>query len=63
MVPTHPTPASAVEDHIRGRLLDDWLSEYAAERGGWDEDRLAALANEAGLLYLAPGRRGPVAEQ
>jgi hypothetical protein len=54
--------SSAVEDWIRTRLLDDWLDEYAAEQGGWDETRLAAVAAEAGLAYLPPGRPGRRAE-
>ncbi|MGF1647590.1 MAG: YlcI/YnfO family protein [Kineosporiaceae bacterium] len=48
--------SSAVEDHIRGLLLDEWLAEQAAERGGWDEEELKALAEETGIPYLPPGR-------
>jgi predicted DNA-binding protein len=48
--------SSAVEDHIRGLLLDEWLAEQAAERGGWDEEELKKLAEETGIPYLPPGR-------
>jgi len=49
---------SAVEDWIRGRLLDQWLEEQAAERGGWDEEEMKRLAAEIGIPYLPPGRPG-----
>jgi predicted DNA-binding protein len=48
--------SSAVEDHLRGLLVDEWLAEQAAERGGWDEEELKALAEETGIPYLPPGR-------
>lgn len=48
---------SAVEDWIRGRLLDEWLAEMAAERGGWDEESLQALAKETGVPYTPPSSR------
>lgn len=57
---------SAVEDWVRGRLLDEWLAEQAAEFGGWDEDEMKRLAAEAGIAYLPPGRpwtRGTVGER
>lgn len=47
---------SAVEDHIRGLLLDEWLAEQAEADGGWDEDELKALAERTGIPYLPPGR-------
>lgn len=54
---------SAVEDMIRGRLLDEWLEEMAAERGGWDEESLKALAAETGLPYTPPEGRRPLGRQ
>ena len=48
--------SSAVEDHIRGLLLDEWLAEQAEADGGWDEEDLKALAERTGIPYLPPGR-------
>jgi predicted DNA-binding protein len=48
--------SSAVEDHIRGLLLDEWLAEQEAADGGWDEEELKALAERTGIPYLPPGR-------
>ena len=47
---------SAVEDWIRGRLLDEWLEAEAAKFGGWDEEEMKRLAVAAGITYLPPGR-------
>ncbi len=43
---------------LRGRLVDSWLAEHQREHGAFDEDELRALAAEAGVPYLAPGRAG-----
>ena len=51
---------SAVEDWIRGRLMDELLQELADERGGWDEASLQTLAAETGIPYTPPDQRRPV---
>ena len=46
---------------MRGRLVDTWLAEYQATHGAFDEDELRALAADAGVPYVGPGRAGEVA--
>ncbi|HEY6421701.1 MAG TPA: hypothetical protein VIY28_00355 [Pseudonocardiaceae bacterium] len=46
----------ALTGWLRARLVDAWLAEHQAEHGAFDEDELRALAAEAGVPYLAPGR-------
>lgn len=48
--------ADALTGWLRGRLVDAWLAEHQSEHGTFDEDELRALAAEAGVPYLAPGR-------
>lgn len=48
--------AEALTGWLRARLVDAWLAEHQAEHGSFDEDELRALAAEAGVPYLAPGR-------
>jgi hypothetical protein len=43
---------------MRGRLVDAWLAEHQATPGAFDEDELRALAAEAGVPYVGPGRAG-----
>lgn len=49
--------AEALTGWMRGRLVDAWLAEHQAEHGAFDESKLQTLASEAGVPYLAPGRR------
>lgn len=49
--------AEALTGWMRGRLVDVWLAEHQADHGRFDEDELRALATEAGVPYLGPGRR------
>lgn len=46
----------ALTGWMRGRLVDAWLAEHQAVHGRFDEDELRALAAEAGVPYLGPGR-------
>ncbi|MGH4014465.1 MAG: hypothetical protein ACRDSL_11200 [Pseudonocardiaceae bacterium] len=46
----------ALTGWLRARLIDAWLAEHQAEHGVFDEDELRALATQAGVPYLAPGR-------
>lgn len=48
--------ADALAGWLRGRVVDAWLGEHQAEHGAFTEDELRALAVEAGVPYLAPGR-------
>lgn len=41
---------------LRGRLVDAWLTEHQAVHGAFDEEELRALARQAGVPYLPPGR-------
>lgn len=45
---------SALEDWMRGRLLDEWLKEFEAEFGPISEDELKAFAAKSGMRYLPP---------
>lgn len=49
--------AEALEGWMRSRLVDAWLVEHQSEQGPFDEADLRALAAEAGVPYLPPGRR------
>jgi predicted transcriptional regulator len=51
--------AEALMSWLRGRLVDAWLADYQGERGAFEEEELRALAADAGVPYLPPGRRGP----
>ena len=55
-VPFSSLVSGALTAWVRGRLVDEWLAEYQAERGVFDEDELRALAGRAGIAYLPPGR-------
>ena len=46
----------ALTGWLHARLVDAWLAEHQAEHGVFDEDELRALAAQAGVPYLAPGR-------
>ncbi len=48
--------ADALTAWLRGRLVDAWLAEHQAEHGAFDEDELRALAAQAGVSYIPPGR-------
>lgn len=56
-VPFSTVVAEALTEWMRGRLVDAWLAEHQAEHGAFEESELRALAAEAGVPYLAPGRR------
>ena len=43
---------------MRGRLVDAWLAAHQATHGSFDEDELRALAADAGVPYVGPGRAG-----
>lgn len=46
--------ADALTEHLRRRLLDEWLVDYQAEHGEFTEDELVAAARATGLPYLPP---------
>jgi predicted transcriptional regulator len=48
---------SALEDWMRGKLLDEWLREFEAEFGPISEDELEAFAQKSGMRYLPPRDR------
>jgi predicted transcriptional regulator len=48
--------AEALASWMRGRLVDAWLAEHGASHGAFDEDELRALAADAGVPYVGPGR-------
>lgn len=48
----------ALTGWLRGRLVDTWLAEHQARHGEFDENELRALAAEAGVPYVGPGRYG-----
>lgn len=48
--------AEALMGWVKGRLVDAWLAEHQAAHGAFDEDELRALARNAGVPYLPPGR-------
>jgi hypothetical protein len=50
--------AEALTDWMRGRLIDAWLAEHQAAHGEFAEDELRALAADAGVPYVGPGRAG-----
>ena len=45
---------SALEDWMRGRLLDEWIRDYEAEFGPFTEDELQEIAGRTGMPYLPP---------
>jgi predicted transcriptional regulator len=45
---------SALEDWMRGKLLDQWLEEFEAEFGPITEEELQAFARRSGMRYLPP---------
>lgn len=50
--------AEALTGWMRGRLVDVWLAEHQATHGEFDEAELRALATDAGVPYVGPGRAG-----
>ncbi|MGQ0845270.1 MAG: hypothetical protein ACT4QF_14175 [Sporichthyaceae bacterium] len=48
--------ASALSEWMRAQLVDAWLAEHQDRCGAFDEDELRALAAEAGVPYVPPGR-------
>jgi predicted transcriptional regulator len=50
--------AEALTGWLRGRLVDAWLAEHQARQGEFDENELRALAADAGVPYVGPGRTG-----
>lgn len=48
--------AEALTGWMRGRLVDAWLAEHEAAHGAFGEDELRALAADAGVPYVGPGR-------
>ena len=48
--------SQALAGWLRARLVDAWLAEHQAEHGAFGEGELRALAAEAGVPYLVPGR-------
>lgn len=48
--------AEALMGWVRGRLVDAWLADHQETRGAFDEEELRALARDAGVPYLPPGR-------
>lgn len=50
--------AEALTGWMRGRLVDAWLADHQAAHGAFDEDELRALAADAGVPYVGPGRAG-----
>jgi predicted transcriptional regulator len=50
--------AEALTGWMRGRLVDAWLAEHQAAHGEFHEDELRALAVDAGVPYVGPGRVG-----
>lgn len=57
-LPFSTVVSDALAGWVRGRLVDEWLAEHQAAHGAFDEDELRALAQDAGVPYLAPGRPG-----
>ncbi len=48
---------SALEDWMRGKLLDEWLREQEEEFGPISENELKAFAERSGMRYLPPADR------
>jgi hypothetical protein len=48
----------ALTGWMRGRLVDAWLAEHQAMHGRFEEGELRALAADAGVPYVSPGRAG-----
>lgn len=53
--------SDALAAWVRGRLVDAWLAEHQAAHGAFGEDELRALAEDAGVPYVAGGRSRPAA--
>lgn len=45
--------SDALAGWLRSRLVDAWLAEHQQNHGAFDEAELRALAEEAGVPYLA----------
>jgi hypothetical protein len=45
---------SALEDWMRGKLLDKWLEDFEQEFGSITEDELKEFARKSGMRYLPP---------
>ncbi|CAN5323928.1 hypothetical protein BH20ACT8_BH20ACT8_10160 [soil metagenome] len=55
-VPFSAVVSNALAAWVRGQLVDAWLAEHQATHGAFEEDELRALAEDAGVPYLAAGR-------
>lgn len=60
-IPFSAVVSDALAAWLRGQLVDKWLAEHQAAHGAFDEDELRALAQEAGVPYVAVGRSRPAA--
>jgi post-segregation antitoxin (ccd killing protein) len=60
-IPFSAVVSDALAAWVRGRLVDAWLAEHQAAHGAFDEDELRALAEDAGVPYVAVGRSRPAA--
>ncbi len=58
-VPFSAVVSDALAAWVRGQLVDGWLAEHQATYGAFDEEELQALAEGAGVPYVAPGRARP----
>ncbi|HWH34440.1 MAG TPA: type II toxin-antitoxin system CcdA family antitoxin [Acidimicrobiales bacterium] len=57
-LPFSAVVSDALAAWVRGQLVDEWLAEHQSAHGTFDEDELRALAEEAGVPYVAGGRKG-----
>lgn len=48
--------ADALAGWLRTRVVDAWLAEHQSQQGAFDEEELRALARDARVPYLPPGR-------
>jgi hypothetical protein len=48
--------SEALAGWVRGQLVDAWLADHQETHGAFDEQELRALADEAGVPYVPPGR-------
>lgn len=55
-LPLSAVVSEALAGWVRGQLVDAWLAEHQATHGAFDEQELRALAEEAGVPYVPPGR-------
>ncbi|MEJ7797238.1 MAG: hypothetical protein WKF42_01970 [Solirubrobacteraceae bacterium] len=59
-LPFSAVVSDALAAWVRGRLVDAWLAAHQAAHGRFEEDELRALAEDAGVPYLAGERSGRV---